>query len=164
MMFNPKRRTFVKQTFLLSTILIFFNGKLFAQVSISNDLQLLLLDLFPKINGVSLVDPHYFDFIISHSKISNLTKQTILKGIRHLNLEALQTYKKLYKNLDPMQREELILALSKTTFGDKWLYLIMTFIFESAFGDPIYGGNPKELGWKVTKHTSGKPRPKELFV
>ena len=61
------------------------------------------------------------------------------------------------------EKEELIRTISKEPAIKFWLSKHLTLIFEALLCDPIYGGNPDEIGWSWLRHNPGEPRPtKEL--
>jgi gluconate 2-dehydrogenase gamma chain len=46
-----------------------------------------------------------------------------------------------------------------TRWGRAWLSLLLYYIFEALLSDPVYGGNPGEIGWRWLEHQPGFPRP-----
>ncbi len=61
------------------------------------------------------------------------------------------------------EKERLLLAFSKTTFGENWLSIVLNYTFEALLSDPLYGGNVHQQGWKSLNHNPGQPRPKSRF-
>jgi len=58
------------------------------------------------------------------------------------------------------QREPLLRYLAdETRWGRAWLSLLMYYILEALLSDPVYGGNPDEIGWRWLDHQPGFPRP-----
>jgi hypothetical protein len=41
---------------------------------------------------------------------------------------------------------------------------MMRYIFEAMLGDPIYGANKHEAGWKWLAFEGGKPRAKRMYL
>ncbi len=65
--------------------------------------------------------------------------------------------------LNKDEKEMLMQKFSETTFGENWISLVLNYTFEALLGDPIYGGNVHEKGWKSLQHHPGNPRPKVPF-
>lgn len=70
-----------------------------------------------------------------------------------------------WKNLlDDAEKERILQQFTQTTFGRNWISLVLNYTFEALLGDPIYGGNVGEKGWKSLSHHPGRPRPKVFFA
>jgi gluconate 2-dehydrogenase gamma chain len=77
-------------------------------------------------------------------------------GIEATNAYCKKTYGKTFDRLDETQREEVLVALSKSaiTFDSGlpvrvfWSALYQT-VMEGMFSDPIYGGNRNKVGWQM---------------
>ncbi len=70
-----------------------------------------------------------------------------------------------WKNMLSHEEKEPILQRSaQTQFGRNWIALVLNYTFEALLGDPIYGGNVHEKGWKSLHHHPGKPRPGVPFA
>jgi len=124
--------------------------------------------LFPKDkNGPGAVDfnaHHYLQWVLSDKRIPSDEKQYIIDGIRWVNETAEETHSKKYLNLSKKKQVSLIQSISNTNWGESWLSVMLTFIFEAMISDPIYGFNTDEIGWKWLEHQAGYPRAtKELM-
>jgi len=64
-----------------------------------------------------------------------------------------------FVKLKPAQREKVLRQYEKSAQGSSWLNMILEYILEALLTDPVYGGNPKGIGWKWLGHTPGFPRP-----
>jgi len=62
------------------------------------------------------------------------------------------------------EKERILQQFTQTTFGRNWISLVLNYTFEALLGDPIYGGNVGEKGWKSLSHHPGRPRPKVFFA
>ena len=160
------RRSFLKNSFLSSVILLTSSGKLFGAVTPMSTISQLHIDLFPD-NAISpnqndINASYYLNSILKHSRITDDTKKFIRNGVKWLNEEANTKYKRVYTKLSSKQRQIILKDISKTSWGESWLESIMTYLLEAMLGDPVYGGNKAESGWKWLKHTGGLPKPKKI--
>jgi len=65
----------------------------------------------------------------------------------------------LFITLSNTQREIVLHRLETTRNGKQWLRTLLEYILEALLSDPIYGGNPNEIGWRWLQHQAGFPRP-----
>lgn len=124
--------------------------------------------LFPKDeNGPGAFDFNahkYLLWILSDKRIAKDEKQYIIDGIRWINEASEENYATKYLNLSKKEQVNLIQIIVKTNWGESWLSVLLTFIFEAMISDPIYGFNTDEIGWKWLQHQAGYPRAsKELM-
>ena len=155
------RRTFFKTTFLTSLVMVMSQNKLFASVTPLQTLAVAQGDLFPQEVITSSNALSYISIIFKHSRISAGNKQFVRNGTKWLNEEAVKQYDKLYTQLNPAQRQNILQIISKESWGRSWIKTVLGYILEAVLGDPIYGINKNEFGWKWLEHESGLPRPKE---
>ena len=127
-------------------------------------LKVLQEDLFPQAKKLGIKTAPYMTIVFRHPKISKADKDYIKNGVKWLNEEAITAYKKEYKKLLKEQREKILATISKTEWGESFLYSVMGYMFEAVLGDPIYGGNNAHAGWKWIEFEGGKPRPKEPYL
>ena len=158
------RRTFFKTTFLTSLIMVTNNNSLFASITPLQTLALVQEDLFPKEMITQANAYAYVSLIFKHSRVSAQDKQFLRNGTKWLNEEAVSKYKKVYTKLSPKERQNILELISSTSWGEAWIKTVLSYILEAVLGDPIYGINKATFGWKWLKHTSGLPRPKEMYV
>lgn len=163
MNFNS-RRTFLQGTLLGSAVLVMSGTKLFGAVSPMQTLQLLQADLFPHAVLLGINPTPYLALIFNHSRVDEETKAFLRNGVQWLNEEAVSHYKILYVKLSDVQREELLKIISRQQWGENFMDTVLTFTMEAVLGDPIYGGNKNETGWKWLHFEGGRPRPKELYL
>ncbi|RAX55249.1 hypothetical protein CCY99_00690 [Helicobacter sp. 16-1353] len=143
--------------------------KLIADDNISNSdmfrlLSLVQEDLFPYIKELNIDSAAYLKLILAHSKVSQKTKNAIINGAKNLDKESLDMYNKHYIDLDFSNRDRLLKHISKISWGEDWIYDMLVFIMESILGDPIYGINTNENGWKWLNHHTGLPQPNKPFL
>ena len=60
-------------------------------------------------------------------------------------------------------KHQTLQKASEDDYFEYWLSRVMYYGFEAMLGDPIYGGNTNEIGWKSTLHVSGEPRPTQKY-
>jgi len=162
------RRKFLKNSFLSSVILLTCSGELFGAVTPTQTLGVLHKDLFPSssfIPSVKFINANlYLNKIFVHSRVSDEDKEFIRDGVRWLNEESVNKYKKVYANLPEKKRQKVLQEVVDTDWGESWIHNIMMYMMEAMLGDPIYGGNGGELGWKWLNHQPGLPRPTKAYL
>ena len=80
-------------------------------------------------------------------------------GIGWIEESANEIFSKKYIELNEEEKQELISTVSKENWGESWLSVLLTFIFEALLSDPLYGGNPESIGWQWLDYKNGLPRP-----
>jgi gluconate 2-dehydrogenase gamma chain len=83
----------------------------------------------------------------------------LIDGIGWTDETAEEEFSKNYLDLAKSEREQLVELISKEGWGESWLSMVLTLIFEALLCDPHYGGNPESIGWKWLEHDPGQPRP-----
>lgn len=102
----------------------------------------------------------YLETAITAPGIDPDTRNTIVNGIGRLQDASLERFDVLFNSLDDEPREQLLRYLAdETRWGSAWLSLMLYYIFEALLSDPVYGGNPGEIGWRWLEHQPGFPRP-----
>lgn len=119
--------------------------------------------LFPKNqNSPGALDINastYFTWVLTDiEKDPNDIKQ-MKEGIRWTNEMASKTFSRKFTHLSMDEKEITLKNLAKEGYGERWLSVVLTLIFEALLSDPIYGSNTNEVGWKWLEHTPGSPRP-----
>lgn len=158
------RRTFVQMSFLSSLLMITSQGKLFASVTPLQTLAIVQKDLFPHTFIEQSNAYKYMSLVFTHSRVSAEDKQFIRNGTKWLNEEAVYLYDEVYPRLSEIQREAVLQSIAKESWGESWIASVLRYILEACLGDPLYGINKEEFGWKWLSHESGLPRPKELYL
>ena len=158
------RRTFFKTTFLTSLIMITNKNSLFASITPLQTLAVVQEDLFPKEMITQANAYAYVNLIFKHSRVSAQDKQFLRNGAKWLNEEAVAKYNKVYTNLSSKERQNILEIISNTSWGETWIKTVLSYILEAVLGDPLYGINKGKFGWKWLNHTTGLPRPKEMYI
>ena len=158
------RRNFLKAGFLSSSVMVMSGCSLFSITTPQETLRVLQDDLFPKAGALGINTSSYLHIVFHHSRISKAEKEYLKNGVKWLNEEAVKLHKTSYVKLLSTQRENVLQNFVKTDWGEAYLADVMNYLFEAMLGDPIYGGNTKEAGWKWLQFEGGQPRPKERYV
>jgi len=61
--------------------------------------------------------------------------------------------------LDGTGRERLLRRIAASEAGENWLSTLIVHILEALLTEPVYGGNPDDIGWAWLKHRPGFPHP-----
>jgi len=102
----------------------------------------------------------YLEWAITAPGIDPDTRNTIVNGIGRMQDASRERFDVLFDSLNHEQREQLLRYLAdKTRWGRAWLSLLMYYLFEALLSDPVYGGNPDEIGWRWLEHQPGFPSP-----
>lgn len=64
-----------------------------------------------------------------------------------------------FRSAAPASREDLLHEVAATPAGERWLSSLIGFTLEALLADPLYGGNPRGIGWNWLDHDPGQPRP-----
>lgn len=158
------RRKYLKYGFLTTAILVMGKAKLFAIVTPLDTIKIVQGDLFPYAKELGIDTSKYIPIILNHSKVTKDDKEFITNGVKWLNEESVTKYNKIYTKLDSTQRQNILKIISKQRWGENWVFDMLGYIFESMLGDPIYGGNNNEAGWKWLNFKGGNPRPTKAFL
>jgi len=158
------RRKFLAAGFLSSAVFLMGEYHLFAVTTPIDTIRVLHHDLFPKATELEIVTAPYMHIVFHQSRISKSDKEFIKNGVKWLNEEAIKMYKTTYVKLSSQNRQNVLKSIVQTKWGDRFLYNIMGYMFEAMLGDPIYGGNNNEAGWKWLEFVGGKPRPKKAYL
>ena len=124
---------------------------------------LLQEDLFPdideRLNTRTINARAYLSYILHHPRVSADDKRFIKKGVLWLDEEANDLFRANYRELSVHKRQKVLKSIAKTEWGESFIETVLTYLFEALLGDPIYGINKDEVGWKWVHHTPGLPRP-----
>ena len=138
--------------------------ELFSVTTSRETIDVVQNDLFPKAKELDINTSNYISIILHHSRVTQEDKLFLKNGVKWLNETAVEMYGASYTKLSSSKRQEVLSAISKTQWGESWMYNMMTYIFEAMLGDPIYGGNSGEAGWKWLAFSGGEPRPQKAFL
>jgi len=85
----------------------------------------------------------------------------IQKGVGWLDSLSEQTKGSQFIKLSLEQQNEVLQKISQSSAGENWLSLLIYYLLEALLLDPIYGGNPDQIGWQWLQHQPGFPRPND---
>lgn len=97
---------------------------------------------------------------VSHKTYDRDIRAFVIEGARELQ----QREKGRFPAMSPQEKEKALRAYEESSYGSNWLSRIMTLSMEGMFGDPIYGSNVKEAGWKALHAFGGQPRPTSRYI
>lgn len=83
----------------------------------------------------------------------------IVDGVGWLNALTQETWQRPFAALDEQQRETVLRRIEASRAGRNWLSLLLTYLLEALLTDPVYGGNPRGVGWQWLEHQPGYPTP-----
>ena len=158
------RRNFLKLGFLSSAVFVMSGCDLFGVTTSAKTITILQNDLFPKATELGIKTASYMKIILNHSRIKSNQKEYIKNGVKWLNEEAVEMYDKSYEQLPASKRQLVLKQFSSKEWGEPWLETMMGYLFEAMLGDPLYGSNQNEAGWKWLAFEGGQPRPKEMYL
>ena len=119
--------------------------------------------LFPsteKAPGASEINAaNYFTWVLTDVE-KDPEERTIMKdGIKWLNEFAIENYSVRFERLDSDEKEKTLRLMAEESWGESWISVTITQIFEALLSDPIYGSNNNQVGWKWLEHKTGLPQP-----
>lgn len=158
------RRSFLKSTFFTTSLFVMSGNKVFASLTPLETLKVVQTDLFPQDMIQNANAFAYLSIVLNHSRITEENKQFLRNGVKWLNEEAAKKYKKIYTELNSKERQTTLQIIAKESWGESWIKTVLGYIMEAVLGDPIYGINKKQSGWKWLKFEGGLPRPKEALL
>ena len=97
---------------------------------------------------------------VAHKTYDRDIRAFVIEGARELQ----QRRKGQFAAMSPQEKEKALRAYEESSYGSNWLSRIMTLTMEGMFGDPIYGSNVKEAGWKALHAFGGQPRPTSRYI
>jgi len=102
----------------------------------------------------------YLEWAMSDEQnIQDGDPEFIVKGIGWLEDLAQQTLGERYIRLSQQDQSKILDRIAASQAGENWLALLMFYLAEALMLDPVYGGNPDQIGWRWLEHQPGFPRP-----
>ena len=101
----------------------------------------------------------YFSWTLMDTEKDPEIVQQLRDGIKWIDEEAQELFSKSFIDLNFNEKETALRSLEKESYGENWISMVLTNIFEALLSDPIYGSNTNETGWKWLEHAPGIPRP-----
>ena len=120
--------------------------------------------LFPKGTSIGEKDIHALEYLQVTMKtpdFDGVEKKLLHNGVSWLNDLSEKQYAKKFNQLDHDSKEKILRRIENSSAGERWLSTLLTYLVEALLTDPIYGGNPKGIGWQWLEHIPGFPRPPE---
>ena len=110
----------------------------------------------------------YLDAVLVSAEIPQHHKPLILDGFAKLEERARAAGAAEFAAATPAQQDAAIRLFESfqrpsdgTYPGHAWLKVMLRYVLEAFFGDPVHGGNPNGIAWTWAGHTPGFPRPTE---
>ncbi len=127
------------------------------------DLKLILDILMPETtvgpSAMALKADVYLFWLLADKKVDLSRKLNLATSIKRINDFSDEKYNSSLQELSVSKLQEVIKAVSNTTWGETNLSLLMTVCFEAMFANPIYNCNTDYIGWKWLEYTAGIPFP-----
>lgn len=101
----------------------------------------------------------YIQSIISDPDVDPADRKFLHEGIGWLNELAKKREHENFAALSPEKQSAVLEAFVDEERGENWLSMVINYLMEALFGDPVYGGNVNEAGWKWIEHHAGFPHP-----
>ncbi len=158
------RREFLLYSFATSAVFITNGCEVNGITTPLETLSQVQKDLFPKSKTLGINTQHYMRIVLNHPRIDDKTKTFLKNSVAWLNESAYERYQKKYILLNDEHRQKLLHQISTTQWGERWIYKLLSFGFEAMLGDPVYGANINEAGWRWLKFEGGRPRPKKAYL
>ena len=103
---------------------------------------------------------HWLQWVLLDDETDEVHKQFLRAGVARVDETAMELHQNPFVALQQGQREAVLRNMEAgEQQGRAWLQEMIRYIFEALLSDPVYGGNPQEVGWKWLQHTPGFPRP-----
>ena len=162
-MFSNRRR-FLQAGFLSSAVFVMSGCQIFTITSSLETIKVLQNDLFAQAQQLHIDTASYISIILHHSRVTKEDKAFIKNGVKWLNEASVEVHKKLYTQLTALERQNILRSIAKTKWGSAYIETMMGYIFEAMLGDPIYGSNNNEAGWRWLNFEGGLPRVKKAYL
>lgn len=128
-------------------------------------LKIILEEIWPNDgNGPSIDELNalqYILWVLEDKDKLQWSNEQIIKGVSwSMELSREKMNAEVF-DLAQKERKELMKYIVEDSFGEKWVSILITHIYEALILDPIYGAQPNEAGWTWLGHIPGSPRPEE---
>jgi gluconate 2-dehydrogenase gamma chain len=123
--------------------------------------------VLPKDEDAGALDanvPEYIDRILQTKQLESM-KNNFVPGVAALDRRCQRMFKVGFAAANPEQQDEVLTIFknSPETSGEaRWYEMLIVLTLEGFLGDPSYGGNRDEVGWKtvgftLVDHTKADP-------
>lgn len=88
---------------------------------------------------------------------------SVLDGLAELERLSADHHQLAVQALAPAQLQALLRQRQADDGGAEWLGVMVVFALEALLGDPVYGGNTGESGWRWLDLMAPEPRPSDRW-
>ncbi|MGV3624733.1 MAG: gluconate 2-dehydrogenase subunit 3 family protein, partial [Archangium sp.] len=95
--------------------------------------------------------PEYIDRMLQTEALTQM-RQNFVPGIAALERRAQRMFQKPFHEATAAQQDELLTIFKNSgekTGESRWYEMLVVLVLEGFLGDPSYGGNQGEVGWKL---------------
>jgi len=99
--------------------------------------------------------PEYIDRMLQTENLQQM-RSNFVPGVAALERRAQRMFKTSFATATPAQQDELLTIFknSPEKSGEAhWYEMLVVLVMEGFLGDPSYGGNKGEVGWKLVGFT-----------
>ncbi|MGB0806881.1 MAG: gluconate 2-dehydrogenase subunit 3 family protein [Salibacteraceae bacterium] len=114
--------------------------------------------------AIDINAPTYFSWCLMDTEKDPMVIRQLRDGIKNIEEEAQKMFTKKFVDLSFSEKEQALRSLEKERYGENWISMVLTNIFEALLSDPIYGANSSQSGWNWLEHTPGIPRPTKANI
>ncbi len=101
----------------------------------------------------------WLQWVLSDPSVETSTRRFFRRGADDLAALCQKEWQKNFSALSPDEKEELLRKFETRPDGHDWLRELLNYLMEAMLSDPVYGGNPDQIGWKWLEHKPGYKRP-----
>lgn len=103
------------------------------------------------VGAVELGVPGFIDRILQTPQLAQM-KQNFVPGLAALSRRCERLFKAPFAKATPAQQDEVLAVFKDSPEGkgeSRWYEMLVVLTLEGFLGDPSYGGNKGEQGWKL---------------
>jgi gluconate 2-dehydrogenase gamma chain len=101
----------------------------------------------------------WLQWVLSGPEAQEAERLFFRQGAEELARLSQKEYRKEFQFLSTEERETLLRKFEAEAGGHGWLRELLNYLMEAMLTDPVYGGNPNQVGWKWLEHKPGYKRP-----
>ena len=99
----------------------------------------------------------FLKWVVTDKGIDTEERAFILRGVDWLEDLSRQQHQVGFLSLSHAQQDGLLKQIARSEAGENWLATLLLYLFEALLSDPVYGGNPDQIGWRWLGHRPGFP-------
>jgi gluconate 2-dehydrogenase gamma chain len=103
----------------------------------------------------------FLQWVVSDPELDPEERKFLKDGLKWLNEEAVDRGEKIFVDMKTDNQEKLLRHVETHSWGESWISVMLSHIFEALFSDPLYTGTKDESGSKWLGYSPGLPRPTE---